>query len=128
MTADNIKEIFEQTGVDGVMLARGALGHPWIFECGLKKLRGETHVQEPDNEHRAGLMQEHLSMMIQQYGEMPACRMFRAHTNYYVDGWHGAAQLRAQLNQITSLQQMQDIFSRVFSPVRVPPPLWSSRA
>jgi len=101
MTDRDVKELFQSTGADGAMLARGALGHPWLFETSLQRLQGETAISEPSFAQRLEVMKEHLSMMIPIYGEEKACRLFRAHSNYYVSGWPDATTLRNKLNQVS---------------------------
>ena len=108
--ADKVKEMLDKTGIDAAMIARGALGHPWIFDCANRKLNGESDVQEPAIEERKEIMKQHLAAMIEHYGENHACRLFRSHAHYYVDGWPNAARLRNQLNHLTSYQGLVEIF------------------
>ncbi len=100
MKAPDIIRMFNETGIDGAMLARGAMGHPWIFAQTLELLSGQIASPEPPVSERIALMREHLSMMVDIYGEDIACRMFRTHAHYYIEGWPRASHLRGQLNNI----------------------------
>jgi tRNA-dihydrouridine synthase B len=64
------------TGCDGVMIGRGAIGHPWIFE-------GRRREEIPWTE-RAALMREHLRMMVAFHGEVPGLHRFRKHLRGYL--------------------------------------------
>ena len=81
------KEYFlalEQTGCDGVLIARGGLGNPWIFSQIEQKLTG----QEPHNvslEERVEVVKQHLSHHLEQYGDA-AVTTFRKHMSWYFKG------------------------------------------
>ncbi len=106
ITDQDVADMINNTGVDGAMLARGALGHPWLFDTSMRRLRGETSIIEPSIPQRVELMKEHLSMMIPLYGEEIANRLFRAHSLYYVSGWPQATWLRGNLNQVSQYSQL----------------------
>jgi tRNA-dihydrouridine synthase B len=109
--AEKVKEMLDMTNIDGAMIARGALGHPWVFGLAQRVLSGETHVQEPSIEEKKEVMKEHLSAMVSLYGETHACRLFRSHAQYYTEGWPFAARLRAQLMQLISYVQLEEILT-----------------
>lgn len=80
-------EALEQTGCDGVLIARGGLGNPWIFKQIEQKLAGQT----PDDvslTERIGVAIAHLDQHLTQYG-MDRLPTFRKHLSWYLKGVPG---------------------------------------
>jgi nifR3 family TIM-barrel protein len=91
-----------QTGVDGVMVSRGALGNPWIFA----RIKGEKLAVTVD-EWEATVI-HHLEMQAQTYGlEGGAAVRMRKHLLWYCRGWPGARYARDRMNQISCLRESQ---------------------
>ena len=89
-----------RTGVDGVMVSRGALGNPWIFRA---ITTGDASVAV-DEWRRAVL--DHLAWQLEEYGEKGfAAVCMRKHLLWYVKGWPGAKRLREDLSKIDTLAQ-----------------------
>ncbi len=89
------------TGVDGVMVSRGALGNPWVF----RDIRtGDARVSLA--EWRQAVL-DHLAWQSEEYGEngVSAAVCMRKHLLWYVKGWPGAKRLREQLSQTESLNK-----------------------
>jgi nifR3 family TIM-barrel protein len=82
----DIKRIKEQTGCDGVMIGRAAIGNPWIFS---RKDRHEVTFEE-----KAALIRRHLSLMLGYYGNPYGLILFRKHVVKYITEIHGAAAMR----------------------------------
>ncbi len=85
--------MFETTGVDGIMVSRGALGNPWIF----REIKGDPRPVTVDTWLQA--VMDHLRWQEEAYGRrgMGAICM-RKHLLWYARGWPGARQLREQIN------------------------------
>jgi len=87
--------MFEETGCDAVMIARGALGNPWIFRS---MLEGRDYV--PSRRERVYIIKEHFSLLLEEKGEYVAVRSMRKHIGWYVKGMHGAVAVRRNLNEL----------------------------
>lgn len=87
-TAD-IEHIKRHTGCDGVMIGRGAIGNPWIFQ------RKDRNQAPPDE--RLQMICRHLSLMQAYYGEELGVKLFRKHATKYITGLQGVAELRPRI-------------------------------
>jgi tRNA-dihydrouridine synthase B len=105
-TPEDIRSMFEQTGCDGVMIARGGLGNPWIFREALSLLKGEAAIA-PADEERLAVAIRHLELFVAYVGERVAVREMRKHLCWYARGVAGAAQFRAAVNRIDSKGEME---------------------
>jgi nifR3 family TIM-barrel protein len=83
--AEDAKRMIEETGIDGVMFARGAIGNPFIFSQAKTILQGKE--PEPVTiEMRRVVILRHLDLMIDTFGETTACTLMRKHTCSYLKG------------------------------------------
>lgn len=82
-TPEAAKFMMEQTGCAGVSIGRGAFYNPWIFNHTQHYLKTNELLPEPTFEERIALMRRHLDLMIEQFGEQRACRMFRKIATLY---------------------------------------------
>ncbi len=87
------KQLFDQTGCDGLMIGRAALGDPWIFARIQTELEGRMWT-EPTQEERFRVIWRHYEGLEAQVGEMLACREMRKALIEYVKGEAAAAKLR----------------------------------
>jgi tRNA-dihydrouridine synthase B len=98
-TSQDVLDMFSQTGCDGVMIARGAMGNPWIFREATERLAGKT-PSGPSREERHATALAHLEQLCELYGEYTAVAEMRKHLSWYVKGLSGAARFRSQINTI----------------------------
>ncbi|MBI2931310.1 MAG: tRNA-dihydrouridine synthase [Planctomycetes bacterium] len=68
-TAEAVKRMLDETGVDGASVARGAIGHPFIFEECRALLAGEPLPPPPSVAEQRAALEEHLALAIEEYGE-----------------------------------------------------------
>lgn len=109
-TAEDALRMMEETGCDGVMIARGALGNPWIFSQIRALWEGRAQENRPSAQE---MVLRHLALVIEAKGEYVAVREMRKHLGWYVKGISGAAQLRRAANAATTAAQMIEIASRL---------------
>ena len=95
-----------QSGADGVMIGRGALGRPWIA-AGLEATLDGLHWAEPGPAERARIVVDHLDASVRFYGECLGLRMFRKHLAAYVDAAAWPADAEARRNARARLCQMK---------------------
>ena len=101
----------EQTGCDGIMIARGAQGNPWIFsELTTYEQTGELSSR-PTKEKIKKTMLRHARLQLQYKGEYLGIREMRKHVAWYVKGLHGAARLRDKINKAESYEGLENILT-----------------
>lgn len=79
LTAADAVRMLEQTGVDGVSMARGCIGNPWIFRECRALLAGLPRPDPPDVAEQGRVIREHLSLLVASYGGAAAARVMRKH-------------------------------------------------
>jgi tRNA-dihydrouridine synthase len=87
------------------MVARGALGYPWIFSEARALLSGKDLPQAPSKHARLALLREHAYAVVRWYGDDSLIRM-RKHAGLYVSGLAAAGQFRRRLHEIHTLQEL----------------------
>jgi nifR3 family TIM-barrel protein len=108
-----IKNIFEWTNCDGVAIARGALGNPWIFRETEHYLKfGELPAQHDLNELVDNML-FHLEMAIGADGELEGTRKFRKFFAWYVRGLHEARAFKARAFAAETQEQMAGLIDEL---------------
>lgn len=96
----------EQTGVDGLMVARGALGNPWVF-----RRIADSGYQTTLSEWSLGV-RRHLDWQMQAFGDCPRAAIpLRKQLLWYCKGWPHAKGVRESLSQVTDLSEAARLFS-----------------
>ncbi|MBN1397420.1 MAG: tRNA dihydrouridine synthase DusB [Bacteroidetes bacterium] len=98
-----IRNIFDNTGCDGVMIGRGAIENPWIFSQAKHFLKTGILQNVPAIEERFRLLIEHLRLSAECKGERKGVIEFRKHYTGYLKGLYGAAKVRQELMQYVDL-------------------------
>ena len=101
----------KQTGCDGVMIARGAQGNPWIFSELLEYEKTGELPDRPDVEEIKKTMLRHAKLQIEYKGDFTGIREMRKHVAWYTKGLHGAARLRDQINQVESYAELENLLT-----------------
>jgi tRNA-dihydrouridine synthase B len=94
ITLDSIRTMFDETGCDGVAIARGALGNPWIFRETIEYLRNGRIFRKPEVEEVIAVIKKHLDLVITHYGESRGLSSFRKFFIWYTRGIAKAKPLR----------------------------------
>lgn len=101
--------MLEKTGADAVMIARGAMGNPWIFRECLALWEGRDIPSAPDLSERAQMMIRQLDMLMDLKGQYAAVREMRKHIGWYLKGIHGSAEIKRTVNTITQVEELKKL-------------------
>lgn len=99
--------VYEQTGCDFIMVGRGAMGRPWVFEQINAWMEQGVSLPEPPLSKRLSIMVEQIERMVSYKGEKIAFSEARKHTAWYMRGFRNAAELRRMCAGISC---MEDVF------------------
>ncbi len=102
-------KMMEETGCDMVMVGRGALGRPWVFQEINAYLNHEVILPEPGVAQKMHVMLKHIEKICEYKGERVGIREARKHAAWYTKGLHGAANYRARIGLISSIEELQQI-------------------
>lgn len=100
--------MMEETGCDFVMVARGAMGNPWIFKELNAAIHGEEAPPRPTVRELSMMMIRHLDELVQLKDEYSAVRAMRKFVAWYTKGVKGAAKLRGKINNIETHAEMKE--------------------
>lgn len=111
---EDAKKMFEQTGCDGIMIGRAALGNPWIFSEIALSL-GETAQSNEilPNEKKRTIL-EHFALLMQEKSEYTAVREIRKHVAWYVKGLKDATIVREKINQCETKEEFEKVIFEYF--------------
>ena len=110
--AEDVLRMYEETGCDGVMIARGAMGNPFLFTETVCALEGKDY-QRPTDEARLALALEHAADMVARKGERVGLAEARKHMLWYCKGLRGAAPAREALTRVEGLDEIKSIFDQL---------------
>ena len=108
LTPDLIKRLFDETGCDGVAVARGALGNPWIFPQTTEYLKNGTEPSPPGIMERIRVMTEHIALAVSFNGEKLGVIQFRKFFGWYTKGLPAKA-LKVRAFQACKHNEMQQV-------------------
>ena len=106
------KRIMDETGADGIMLARGALGAPDVFHRIKLHLSGEKEMVLSLKE-RFDVCLQQLAYTVEDKGEERACIEFRKHLLWYLKGINGAGAYKAAAGKVTSMQECRQLLGGI---------------
>lgn len=111
---ESAKEMFEKTGVDGIMIGRAALGNPWIFERIKYYLETGSKLQEVSSLQKLEIIKEHLELDIEEKGEIVAIKEFRKHLAAYSKNLPGSSNFRSKINTIETKIELEKTLDEYF--------------
>ena len=116
MSAADALDIRRETGADGAMVARGAMGNPWVF-AQIREAVSAREAGRPVPEfppvpaaERLVVIREHAEGIVEFFGPKSLVRM-RRHVNWYCSGLPGAAHFRRRVNGIITLDDLNALIS-----------------
>ncbi len=102
----------EETHCDGLMIARGAQGNPWIFREILGALEGKGTVARPDRMEIYETILRHARMLVDYKGDYVGLREMRKHVSWYTNGMPHATEIRRQVNQVESMEELEELLQK----------------
>lgn len=108
-SGDDAVRMMKETSCEYVMIGRGMLGNPWIFQEALAAWRGEEKPQLPSREEVSTMMRRHLIALIENKGERRAVLEMRKHLGWYTKGYPGSAEFRRQTNNCLTENEMLNL-------------------
>lgn len=112
LTAEDVKKAFDETNADGVMIARGAIGNPWIFAEAKELLNYGFIKTKMDVEKKIKIGLRHLHLAIKVKGERRAVLEHRKFYSGYLKGEYNASQIRQSLMSVVDYNSVEDILLR----------------
>ena len=108
---ERAEELVRRTGCDGVMIARGAQGNPWIFSEMITYEETGVVPPRPGKEELKEMMLRHARLQLEYKGEYSGIREMRKHVAWYTKGIPGAARLREKINAVESLGELENLLT-----------------
>lgn len=110
-TPQDALSMMEQTGCDGVMIGRAALGNPWVLSQTVRYLETGELLPGPTIQERVKKALKHFELLIKIKGETVAVWEIHKHAAWYMKGLRGAARLREHVNKANSVEEIKNILN-----------------
>ena len=112
-TPEDVKNMYEHTGVDGFMFGRGARGNPWIFSQTISYLKTGLVPTPPSPAEVADVILRHARMNIEFKGEYTGIREMRKHAAWYTAGMKNSSKFRDHLSHIENYEELKKILTQI---------------
>ena len=107
----SLDAIINETGADGVMIGRAAMGNPWIFKQLSHYLQTGKKLPPPTLAERAAVIRRHLDLLLEFKGDYIGIREMRKHAAWYTKGLIGAAELRDKINRAETREEFNQLLT-----------------
>ena len=107
--------MFEYTGVDGIMIGRGSMGNPWIFEQICYYLKNGEKIPKPTKQERYEILRKHIELDVFYKGEKVAINEMRKHIAWYTKNMPDSSAFRNVINHIENKEELIDAVKEYFS-------------
>ena len=114
---EDAKNMFEKTGCDGIMFARGAMGNPFIFRQ-TKELLQTGKLSEISIEDKIKTAKKELALLCNAKGEKLGCLEMRKRVSPYIKGVENASECRKELVQCSSIKEYESILNSILEQKR----------
>ena len=112
-TKEDALKMFEQTNVDGIMIGRGAIGNPFIFEQIIDYLQGKEE-RKIGKQEKLDVILEHINLLVKEKGENVGIKEMRKHLAYYIKNMKDASKLRDAINKISTKKELEECLKKYF--------------
>ncbi len=110
-TLEAARDALTRSHADGVLIGRGALGNPWIFQRLIKGLREGTDPGAPTLEERLETVREHARLQIAHHGPTGLIKL-RKHLPWYFKGVSGLKDIKADLVRVSNMEDLEAAFKK----------------
>lgn len=114
-TPQDAAACLEQTHCDGLMLARGVRGNPWLFSRIKAYLERGEFLPGPDRKELAEMILRHAGMLVDFKGEYTGIREMRKHVAWYTTGFPHAAAVRNRVNEVSTMEELKKLLAECFT-------------
>lgn len=108
-TPEDAKAMMDETGCDGLMIARGAKGNPWIFSEVSHYLNTGEHLPRPDRNEIKEMILRHAALQTEYKGEQMGIKEMRKHMAWYTSGLPHSASFRNDINMVETLEELKKL-------------------
>lgn len=115
---ESAKKMFQETGVDGIMIGRASLGNPWIFERVKYYLETGEKLPEVTLDEKLKIIKEHLELEIEEKGEIVAIKEFRKHLAAYSKNLPNSSSFRSIVNKIEDKNNLEKELDEYFANIK----------
>ena len=112
---ESAKEMFEKTGVNGIMIGRGTFGNPWIFEKILHYLETGEKLPEVSNQEKLRVIKKHFELELENKPEITAIREMRKHVAWYTKNMQNSSEFRKKINYIEDKNELMKEIEKFFN-------------
>ena len=112
---ESAKEMFEKTGVNGIMIGRGTFGNPWIFEKILHYLETGEKLPEVSNQEKLRVIKKHFELELENKPEITAIREMRKHVAWYTKNMQNSNEFRKKINYIEDKNELMEEIEKFFN-------------
>jgi tRNA-dihydrouridine synthase B len=110
-TVEDAKAMEKQTGCDGIMLARGILGNPWLIKS-LSNIYNNEEIEVTSKE-KLHMILRHFELIEKYKGRRRAILEMRKHTGWYIKGMENAAKIRDRINKVKEKKEFEKILKEL---------------
>jgi tRNA-dihydrouridine synthase len=111
--ADDALRMVEQTGCAGVVVGRGCLGRPWLFDDLTAAFEGRPERVRPDLGQVAAMIRRHGELLADWVGEQHGLTDLRKHMAWYLKGFGIGSEIRSALAQVSSFVELDDLLGKL---------------
>lgn len=108
-TPEAARRMLYETGCDAMLIARGAMGNPWIFRRIVHYLKLGELLPEPTPDERLDLLLKHIEMMLEYKGETVGVKEMRKHVAWYIKGLRNASHVKNIVNTINTDSELKRV-------------------
>lgn len=111
VSVETVKEMFETTGVDAIMIGRAALGNPWLIKEIVEVIENGNEFQEPTYTQKIEQCLKHGKKLLEVEVEKVAMFQMRGHAPWYIKGLKSSSKVKDKLSKIDTYSELEEILN-----------------